>query len=81
MKNSDCFRQQEDAMGTLPQVPEGHPCYQMLREKERELREYKFKYETSQTLFNSVIDAMEPARVPFGLLTDVVHQIVDICVE
>lgn len=34
------------------------PCYQTLREKERQLREYKFKYETTKSLYEELLNVL-----------------------
>lgn len=36
----------------------GEPFYQLLREKERLLREYKYKYETTKTLYDDLMDTL-----------------------
>ena len=35
-----------------------NPFYQLLREKERLLREYKYKYETTKALYEELLDSM-----------------------
>jgi hypothetical protein len=36
----------------------GEPFYQLLREKERLLREYKYKYETTKSLYDDLMDTL-----------------------
>lgn len=59
-RGSDMDQGSRNGPSTLPQDEQfvNSACYQALREKERLVKEYKFKYETTKTLYEELLNVL-----------------------
>lgn len=60
------------------------PFYQLLREKERLIREYKFKYESTKLLYDEIIEtlvAQRPLISSVNQLADILSRLLGFIVE